>query len=146
MTDPVLANPAISAANATGLPVWIGYSCRADKRGEPIAFHAEDQSVDEMLRSIPPGTAGAIGIMHTNVGLIGASIEAMRAEWPGPIMAYPDTGHFEMPSWVWVDAISPPDFAAAALGWIDEGAQLVGGCCGLGVEHIDALVGALARH
>lgn len=145
MSDPALANPSIEAARATGLPVWIGYSCRADDRTEPVSYATEDQGVSEMIRSIPPGEVAAIGIMHTNVGLISASLKAMRGEFRGPMMAYPDSGHFEMPSWRWVDTISAQQFADAALAWIDDGACMIGGCCGLGVEHIDALASALER-
>lgn len=145
MSDPALANPAIAAAQETGLPVWIGYSCRGNPRGEPVSFTIPDLDAAAMLRSTQVEGAGAIGIMHTNVRFISAVIEAFRRHWEGPIMAYPDTGHFEMPSWVWQDAISPVDFADAALRWIEEGARLLGGCCGFGVAHIDALANALAR-
>ena len=145
MSDPALANPAIAAARATGLPVWIGYSCRGNPRGEPVSFTLEDLDAAAMLRSTPVEGAGAIGIMHTNVGLVSPAIEAFRRQWEGPIMAYPDTGHFEMPNWVWKDAISPADFSAATLRWIEEGARIVGGCCGTGVAHIDALANTLGR-
>ena len=145
MSDPALANPAIAAARDTGLPVWIGYSCRGNPRGEPVSFTIPDLDADAMLRNTRVEGAGAIGIMHTNVGLISAVIEAFQAQWQGPIMAYPDTGHFEMPKWIFDDAISPADFCDAALRWIEEGARIVGGCCGFGVKHIDALANVLAR-
>ena len=35
--------------------------------------------------------------------------------------------------------ISPEDFAKEALRWVDLGAQVVGGCCGIGPEHIRVL-------
>ena len=145
MSDPALANPAIAAARGTGLPVWIGYSCRGNPRGEPVSFTRADLDAAAMLRSTHPEGAGAIGIMHTHMGLVSAAIEAFRGQWEGPIMAYPDTGHFEMPNWVWENPASPAEFACAALRWIDEGARLLGGCCGFGVTHIDALANALAR-
>ena len=50
-----------------------------------------------------------------------------------------------MPSWRWTDAITPGDFGEMALNWVDEGAQIIGGCCGTGVGHIEALVEKLAR-
>ena len=33
----------------------------------------------------------------------------------------------------------------AALGWLDSGTRIIGGCCGLGVEHIEAIANAAAR-
>ena len=144
MSDPALARPAIAAAETTGLPIWIGFSCR-NNGGKPISWTNPELDVGEMVRSIPIRGAKAAGIMHTNSSIISPAIEAMRSQWRVPIMAYPDTGHFEMPSWRWVDTISAADFADAGLQWIDEGAQLLGGCCGIGVEHIDALANVVAR-
>ena len=145
MSDPALANPAIAAARETGLPVWVGFSCRGSPPDEPVSFALPGLDPAEMLRSTHFDGAGALGIMHTNVGFISGLIETIRARWDGPVMAYPDSGgRFEMPKWI-TDPIPPEEFADAALRWVEEGAQIVGGCCGFGVEHIDALANALAR-
>ena len=145
MSDPALANPAIAAARESGLPVWVGFSCRGNPRGEPVSFAVPDLEPAEMLRSTHFDGAGAVGIMHTPVGFISGLLEEIRAQWEGPIMAYPDSGgRFEMPEWI-TDAVSPADFGNEALRWVEEGARIVGACCGFGVEHIDALANALAR-
>jgi S-methylmethionine-dependent homocysteine/selenocysteine methylase len=44
-----------------------------------------------------------------------------------------------MPNWQFVDMISAADFATEAERWLDLGAQLVGGCCGIGSEHVRLL-------
>ena len=54
-------------------------------------------------------------------------------------MAYPESGHFEMPHWHHVDIIAPADFVRVARGWIDAGVRVIGGCCGMGPDHIRAL-------
>jgi S-methylmethionine-dependent homocysteine/selenocysteine methylase len=41
-----------------------------------------------------------------------------------------------MPNWRFVDTITPDRFASCCADWIAAGAQIIGGCCGLGVEHI----------
>jgi len=46
------------------------------------------------------------------------------------------------PDWRFVE-IEPAAFAEAALGWVGQGARIVGGCCGLGPTHIAALAGRL---
>jgi S-methylmethionine-dependent homocysteine/selenocysteine methylase len=48
-----------------------------------------------------------------------------------------------MPHWQFVDTISIDDFVAYNRQWIAAGVQIVGGCCGLGVEHIEALTALL---
>jgi len=47
-----------------------------------------------------------------------------------------------MPHWQFVDIIPEDDFVAYSRAWIADGVQVVGGCCGLGIEHIKALSGA----
>ncbi len=54
-------------------------------------------------------------------------------------MAYPDSGYFKMPHWQFENVIAPQAFLDYARQWIDQGAQIVGGCCGLSPEHIAAL-------
>ncbi len=44
-----------------------------------------------------------------------------------------------MPSWQFVDVMPPDEFVAHALGWLRQGVQVLGGCCGLGPEHIRLL-------
>ena len=46
--------------------------------------------------------------------------------------------------WWWEGAPGPAESAEAALDWIDEGMQVVGGCCGVRPAHIAALKAALA--
>ena len=44
-----------------------------------------------------------------------------------------------MPNWNFVDVISPEDLVAEANIWVKNGVRLLGGCCGLGPDHIKAL-------
>ena len=41
------------------------------------------------------------------------------------------------------ETVSPDDFAEIAVGWREEGAQLIGGCCGVGPDEIKAASQAL---
>ena len=41
------------------------------------------------------------------------------------------------------DDLDPPAYAAVARRWVDDGASLVGGCCGMEPAHIAALAAAL---
>lgn len=145
MSDPTYANLALAAAKSTGLPVWLGYSCRRSAAGAPVSWTLANVGVDELVSQLRPDGVQAAGIMHTDVSLISTCVKAIRNQFSGPISAYPDTGHFEMPSWNWSDSIEPTVLAEQALAWIDDGAQILGGCCGTGVEHIEALANAVSR-
>jgi S-methylmethionine-dependent homocysteine/selenocysteine methylase len=52
---------------------------------------------------------------------------------------YAHSGKFVEPNWIFNDVISPEDYAAAAKAWKQRGVQVIGGCCGIGVEHIELL-------
>ena len=143
MSDPNLANLAITAAVATGLPVWVGFSMRPGKNGEPISYSRHELSASEMLDMIPLDGVRVAGVMHSEVDVVGLAIELLKQRWSGPLMVYPESGHFKMPNWQFVDIISIDDFITYNRRWIADGVQIVGGCCGLGVEHIASLTAAL---
>tara|TARA_B100000676_G_C17971165_1_gene783385 strand:- start:1129 stop:1269 length:141 start_codon:yes stop_codon:yes gene_type:complete len=44
-----------------------------------------------------------------------------------------------MPHWQFEDIIAPDAFREFAASWVANGVQIVGGCCGLSLEHIAAL-------
>ncbi len=142
MSDPVLAKPAIAAALDTGLPVWIGMSCKMDDDGKLTAYSRPEISFDELCADIIDPRVEAVGIMHSSINYVEDAIATMKKHYDGPIMAYPDSGFFTMPDWNFIDIISPTDFAARSKDWHSAGAQILGGCCGLGVAHIDAMVSA----
>jgi homocysteine S-methyltransferase len=143
MSDPVLAVPAIRAARATGLPVWVGFSVRAGERGELLSYSRPDLTAQEMLKQIPLEGIRVAGIMHSYVSATTPALALLRQHFDGILMAYPDSGFFRMPHWQFVDIIEPEALVDEARAWLDDGVQIVGGCCGLGIEHIQALASAL---
>ena len=48
-----------------------------------------------------------------------------------------------MPNWNFVDVIDPSTLAQNAVLWTNDGVRLIGGCCGLGPDHIEAVSQAL---
>ena len=141
----------IRAPRDTGLPVWVGTSARRDAKstgsGRILGFAVEEdlpfeKVVDAVLSA---GANEVIGVMHTNVSITGAALDIVGERYGGPLMAYPDSGYFEMPNWKFADVIAPAALAEEARGWIAQGAQIIGGCCGTGVEHIVALREMLDR-
>ncbi|HXV24256.1 MAG TPA: homocysteine S-methyltransferase family protein [Alphaproteobacteria bacterium] len=134
---------ALDAALATGLPVWFGLSARRGKDGRAISFDQLDElPLDKIAGLIPKRGVDAAGVMHTRAELIAEALDAVRRHFDGPLMAYPDSGYFEMPDWRFVDVITPQRFETFCGEWIKSGVQILGGCCGLSVEHIQAAVRA----
>jgi homocysteine S-methyltransferase len=145
MSDPELALPTIEAAQATGLPVWVGMSCRrlADRR--LVAYSRPELPLEQAIHAIVGAGGHVFGIMHSPVDATTEALDLLRARWPGPLMGYPESGYFEMPNWRFVGVLTPEAFAAQARAWAGSGVQILGGCCGLGVEHIRAVTATLAE-
>ena len=143
MSNPELANPAIEAARATGLPVWVGFSVRANEAGALTSRSRHALDVEQMFNDISLDGIEVAGLMHSNVTECTQGLRQLREVWSGPLLCYPDSGYFKMPHWQFEDIIPPADFAAAAVDWFENGVAVLGGCCGLGVNHIEALAHAL---
>lgn len=128
---------AIEAVQRTGLPLWVGYSCKMVD-GEPWLFN-EGHSLADGLKAIDPSGIDLVAIMHTETVEIDACLDVVDAHWSGPTGAYAQTGEFKPPHWQFIDTISPADYGDACSRWHDRGVQVLGGCCGIGPEHIDHL-------
>ncbi|MDZ7840061.1 MAG: homocysteine S-methyltransferase family protein [Gammaproteobacteria bacterium] len=134
---------ATEAAVATGLPVWVGMSVERDDEGDLVSFANQKWGLATLAEALMATGAHAALVMHNEISTTGESLALIRSVWNGPLGAYPEAGHFEMPTWVFRD-ISPGEFAEAAMRWRGGGAYILGGCCGITPEHIGALANAVA--
>ncbi len=138
MFDVELTAAALEGAAATGLPVWVGYSVArgADQVLQSNHIHL---SLQELFGSLDTALPQAVGIMHSLTADTGPGLAELQAYWQGPTYVYAHSGEFKMPEWQFSDIISPQDYAAEAQNWVNDGVVAVGSCCGLGLEHIQAL-------
>ena len=139
MQQPELALPAVEAALATELPVWLGLTARRRPDGTLTVFDSDDHLLADTLTALAGHPFGVICVMHTALPDVDPALRLVREYWDGPLGAYPESGYFEEPNWQFVDIIEPAGLIEAARSWRDDGVQVFGGCCGLGVEHIKAL-------
>ena len=141
----------VKAAVATGLPVWVGFSCRVD--GSTIRmFRAEhsdpdsDPAFDEVIGPIMAIGGSVAGVMHSEVETTPPALEVLFRHWKGPVMAYAESGEEGVPiEWPLDKVMAPADYAREACRWVEMGVQIVGGCCGTGPEHVTALRDHLPR-
>ena len=132
---------------ATGLPVWLSFRrCRhgvcgvyGEHWGGPegdafgrAARHFEEMGVDALLvNCVPPDhVTGMVSWLRDFTDL--------------PLGVYPNLGYLSAGGWRAEAATGNSEYAELALSWREEGAQIVGGCCGVGPEHIAAARTALA--
>jgi homocysteine S-methyltransferase len=121
-------------------PAWISFACRDGARtahGEPI--EAAVAAAAQSARVV------AVGVNCTAPEHVGALLARMRAVTTLPLVAYPNSGRAwdaAARRWSAADAAELPGSAVRA--WVDAGARLVGGCCGVGPEAIRTLGRTLA--
>ena len=143
MTHPGHSEALVGAAQATGLPVWVGFSVDV-RDGKVVCGTKRRKTADLELADLAPtvlAKGGVVsGIMHSEVENTAAGLTALGKVWSGPLLAYPNSGGWTPPNWVFDSVIGPDQFAEAAAGWVEEHhVQVIGGCCGVGPDHIRAL-------
>ena len=147
---------AVDAVSAHGLPVWLSVSCAIDlDSGVPMLGIQESQRhspnathhgpLAEAVPKLADSGISALLLMHSDLRAVGPSVRAMTANCDIPVGAYANAGRWEPPHWVFVDQVTPEAYLAEASGWVASGAQIVGGCCGIGPDHIRAVRGGLPQ-
>jgi S-methylmethionine-dependent homocysteine/selenocysteine methylase len=146
---------AIAAVRRTNLPVWVSYTLRdeAGRRG-PAQLRSGESVERAVALGIREGTQAilfncsqpevmtaavlsAAGAIAGNGTLrIGVYANAFS---PEPETVGPYAGISELR-----DDLTPERYLQWAAEWVRSGAAIVGGCCGIGPEHISALRGHLA--
>jgi S-methylmethionine-dependent homocysteine/selenocysteine methylase len=135
---------ALEAARATGLPVWVGMSAQRREPGPLMSFHEDGPSFQALVEHHAARPVGALGVMHSSLDDTEEALPMLLERATMPVMVYPESGYFRSPDWEFVH-VEPDSFAEAGARWVARGARIVGGCCGLGPEHIAALARRLRR-
>jgi len=143
---PSYGRAALQAAAETGLPVWLGVSAvRLDDGtlgADPV--FGEGDSFAEFVSKLADPALAAVTVMHAKPDVSLEAIGIVAARFAGPIGVYAESGSWAAPNWVF-DGLTPDQYLQEAIAWADHGAQLIGGCCGIGPEHIKVLSDRLPR-
>lgn len=142
MRDIELTEVCLEAVYATGLPVWLGFSCVVK---DDVAWMIDELLLlQDFMAHFATAPVEAVVVMHSETADIDACLDVVDQHWQGPVGVYAQSGEFQPPVWVFTDVISANDYADACMRWIDRGVQIVGGCCGIGHEHIAHLAPVVA--
>jgi S-methylmethionine-dependent homocysteine/selenocysteine methylase len=130
---------ACEEALASGLPVWIGLSVERASDGRLVGFGRQDCELGPVAAGLAALQPDVMAIMHTSVDDTLPALEVLRSHWSGPTAAYPECGRYEAPDWKFIGVAPPDEYAALSREWRRLGAHALGGCCGVGPEHIARL-------
>ena len=134
---------AVDACAAAGRPVFLGV-----RHVTTEGTMQYGESFDELAEGLRGRPVAAILLMCSDPPAISVSLPRLRQAFDGPIGAYANIGYKKNPSfgqpgeqWHTIDQTTyPPDrYAEFAREWRSMGAQIVGGCCATGPEHIAAI-------
>ena len=138
------ATTLVSAAAETGLPVFLGL-----KHFDADGTMASKEDAVDAVHAVEGLPVAAVLDMCSPPEEITAVFPRIRQAFEGPIGAYANIGYRGDPKapgdssrqWHRIDVgeNSPDRYAEYARGWLAEGAQIIGGCCASGPEHIAAL-------
>jgi len=130
---------ACEAALASGLPVWIGLSVERGTDGKLHGFGRPDTDLAPVAAGLAALKPDVMAIMHTSLDDTTPALAILRDHWTGPIAVYPECGRYAAPNWQFIGVATPEDYAQESRGWRALGAHALGGCCGVGPEHVAAL-------
>ena len=131
----------VQALLETGLPVWLSFRrCRhglcsvygqhwggpeGDNFGRAAA-RFEQMGIDAlMINCIPPDHVDGM-------------LSYLRDFTDLPLGVYPNLGYYTNEGWRFEPGVGSAEYASMALRWRAEGAQIIGGCCGVGPDHVAA--------
>ena len=139
----------------TGLPLWVSYRWTVD--GPPDLSHIgiappTDRPTDggalfgraaERLEHMG-GSAVLVNCLPPEC--VPGTLPLLRRHTRLPLGVYPNLGTWINPGWEFDGTATPESFLAAARHWRDdEGANIIGGCCGTTADHIALLARELRR-
>ncbi len=112
------------------IPYWISYSC---KEGNQTNAGQSFQSAIDVAEA-----AALIGINCTKPELI---TELMRsAKSSKPFVIYPNSGRiWDADKKIWTGSARSGFSNKLIQEWVEAGAQIIGGCCGIGANEINEL-------
>jgi S-methylmethionine-dependent homocysteine/selenocysteine methylase len=150
------AGVAIGAAQKTGLPIWVSYTLRDEmgRRGpaqlrsgetaeQAVAFGLEhgaqailfNCSQPEVMDEAVRAAAGIICGSGSPAVRLGVYANAFEPE-ASAVEPYAGISALR-------DDVTPDRYLQWASSWVRSGATIIGGCCGIGPEHIAALAAHL---
>ena len=132
------------AAKSSGLPVWVGLTCKPNFQGK-ICLKDGDP-LEQALVSLTDDKPEVINIMHTEVSHVTPALNYLKSVWHKPIGVYAHSGKSVDGKWTFNDVLSPAEYHQHAKSWIDQGVKFIGGCCGINIKHIGLLNETLIKH
>ncbi|MGH2875561.1 MAG: homocysteine S-methyltransferase family protein [Solirubrobacteraceae bacterium] len=138
----------VEALLDTGIPVWLSFRrCRhgvcgvyGEHWGGP-----EGDTFGRAARRFEEMGVGALAINCIPPDHVAGMLSWLRDFTDLPLGVYPNLGYLSAAGWREESGVQADEYARLALDWREEGAQIIGGCCGVRPEHLQSAGAALAQ-
>ena len=117
-------------------PAWVSFSCKDEQ-------HVNDGTrIDECASLFRENSkVFAIGVNCTAPGYVTGLIKLLKSgSGEKKIVVYPNSGEaYNAESKTWLGISDPDLFVEMAKEWLKMGAEILGGCCRIGPDHISTM-------
>ncbi len=126
---------ACRAAQSVQLPMAVSFCC--DEKGQLLG----GEPLAEVLKAVQPFHPLFIGVNCVSTKIATETVRLLRGltELPVAVYAQGDGEPDDDTGWVFREDQEHSPYLDAAKNWLDDGAQLIGGCCGTTPQDIAAL-------
>jgi len=133
------ARAAAFAAQESGKPFMVSWTI--ERTGQ---FLRGGDSLGRAVETLGGFTPDALLVNCASCNAITAAIQRLReltdlpiGGYANPVLEEPEGGE---PEYVISTPIGPDEYASVAKGWVEDGATVIGGCCGTNPDFVAALV------
>jgi 5-methyltetrahydrofolate--homocysteine methyltransferase len=141
----------MEAAADTGLPISVGLTVLKNTEGQIVLRGLEmDQdnskpplrnALQEISNHMERGYPWILTIMHSGLEETSQALKLITENWDGMTGIYPNSGTWQNSVGLdYTTACTPRTFLKYAKSWGKNGASFIGGCCGIGPDHIKEIV------
>jgi 5-methyltetrahydrofolate--homocysteine methyltransferase len=143
MSDLAEARAAVTAAKqSTNLPVFCSLSF--GKKARTMMGVTPKQAITELW---PLGLTAIGANCGEGLDMIPEVLAQMRDSQPGVVLiAKPNAGLPKLTQGMTIYDVEPPEFARRMVEFIEQGAQVVGACCGSSPVYISEMVERIQKH
>ena len=133
MNTVVEAAAACRAAVETRLPVWVSF--HVDSSGLLLS----GETLSAAARAVDSLGVEAIGVNCVDARCARPLLDVLTRSTDRPALVYANGGRLVAGEWQPDPTLDALSFGQLAGDWLGAGAQIVGGCCGTGPDHIAAV-------
>ncbi len=143
---------AARCAAATGLPVCVSFVAGVNglppdqvsgldvNEASAGVMLLSGESITEAVHAVQRLRPAVILINCVPLAYIDRAFDELRAAHHGPIGLYANVDHADdQVGWTLTDDVQPVVYARHAQQWLQQGAAIIGGCCGTTPDHVAAL-------